>query len=342
MQNIKKYSFIILSMILLFVFTACSKKDTSVSGSQFIFGTIVSIEIFGEDQDKYIEESFEILQGIESRMSLNIPTSEVEIINQNAGKAKVIVSEDVFEVIERAVYYGELSEGSFDITLAPVVELWQIGTEEARVPSEEELSTALKKVDYRKIILDKEAMTVYLEEEGMAIDLGGIAKGYAADQVKEYLIEKGVKSAIINLGGNILTIGEKITKEAFKVGLQDPFKERNEYLGILEVRDRTVVTSGIYERNFTQDGITYHHIMNTQTGYPVDNEVAAVTVITNASIDADALSTTLFALGVDKGLLLVQSLQDVECIYITKNYEIFMSSGISDRFNLTNEAFKLQ
>ena len=342
MRNAKKYVVLVLLLSILVSATACSSKKDTVSGSQFIFGTIVSIEIFGENNEKYLKESFEILKGIENRMSLNLSTSEVEIINQNAGKAKVKVSEDVFEVIEKALYYAEISEGSFDISLAPVIELWQIGTEQARVPSEDELRKALSKVDYHKIQLDKDTMTVYLEEEGMSIDLGGIAKGYAADQVKAYLQNEGIESAIINLGGNIMTLGEKVTKEAFKVGLQNPFKERNEYLGILEVRDLTVVTSGIYERNFTQDGVTYHHIMDTKSGYPIDHEVAAVTIVTKSSVDADALSTTLFALGVEKGLALAEELEDIECLFVTKDYQLFMSSGIQDRFILTDEAFEVQ
>jgi thiamine biosynthesis lipoprotein len=213
--------------------------------------------------------------------------------------------------------------------MEPVIGLWGIGTDEARIPEENELEEALSYVDYQKIQLDEAEQTVYLEE-GMAIDLGAIAKGYAADQVAAYLKDQGITKSIINLGGNVMLIGQKDEDTLFKVGLQDPYDVRNKYFGIIEEADKTIVTSGVYERNFEEDGVLYHHILSPEDGYPVRNNIGAVSVVAETSIDADALSTVLFAVGKEKGLELVETLEGVECIYIMENHEIFTSSGIDE------------
>jgi thiamine biosynthesis lipoprotein len=175
----------------------------------------------------------------------------------------------------------------------------------------------------------------------MSVDLGSIGKGYAADQVADYLKEQGVQKAILNLGGNILIIGEKDAGTPFRVGLQNPFDSRNEYFGVVEVMDKTVVTSGIYERNFEQDGILYHHILDTETGYPVNNSVTSVSIIADSSIDADAMSTVLFVLGVEEGLELCESIANIECVYVTNDYQVYMSSGAKNAVTITNDKFKV-
>ncbi len=299
----------------------------SISDEEMIFGTFVSIQIFDTKDETLLEESFARLRDLDNKMSLNIDGSEVNQINALAGQEAVYVSEDTFYVIQKAIEYSQMSEGAFDITMEPVIDLWGIGTDRATVPEEKQIKDALFYVDYHNITIDEEARTVRLEE-GMSIDLGGIAKGYAADEVALYLTRQGVQRGIINIGGNVMLLGEKEKNKGFKVGLQDPYAGRNQYFGVLEIGDATVVTSGVYERNFEKDGVLYHHILNPDTGKPVRNSVAAVSVIAERSIDADALSTVLFAIGKEKGLELVENLLNIECIYVMDDYRVYTSSGI--------------
>jgi thiamine biosynthesis lipoprotein len=336
-------SLFLILLVFSFIMSGCSKPDMdeSISDTQFMLGTIITIQLFGTKDESLIDESFQIIQDVENQMSLSIENSELNLLNEAAGSGFVETTDHVFFVIQKALEYSRLSSGGFDISLEPVISLWNIGTEEARVPEANELTEALKKVDYKKIQIDESNTSVSLEE-GMSLDLGGIAKGYAADLVSDYLREEGITKAILNLGGNVLVIGTKSEDSGFKVGLQNPFSERNVYFGIVEVSDKTVVTSGIYERNFTQDGVTYHHILDTISGYPVTNGVAAVSVIASQSIDADALSTLLFVMGVDKGIALCESLEGVECIYVTDDSKLTMTKGAMDIFQITDDSFIIE
>lgn len=340
----KKSSIVVMVMFIVLLITGCQKgpdMSQSISDSQIVLGTVISIQVFGTKDTSIIQESFDIIKEIEAKMSLNIEDSEVVSINTAAGQAPVKVSEDTFYVIQKSMEYSQLSEGKFDITMEPVISLWGIGTDEANIPEASALEEALAYVDYKKVQLDEAGQTVYLEE-GMSIDLGAIAKGYAADLVANYLKEQGITKAIINLGGNVMLVGQKDENTLFKVGLQDPYDVRNKYFGIIEEADNTIVTSGVYERNFEQDGVLYHHILSPEDGYPVRNNIGAVSVVAKTSIDADALSTVFFALGKEKGLELVETLEDVECIFIMDNYEVYTSSGInSDTLTITNSDYSL-
>lgn len=176
----------------------------------------------------------------------------------------------------------------------------------------------------------------------MQLDLGGIAKGYAADVAASIIKEHGNQAAIINLGGNVYAYGEKANGDSFKIGVQNPFSPRGAYLGILSVKDQTVVTSGTYERFFEQDGTVYHHILDPKTGYPVENNLESVTIVTESSMSADALSTMTFVLGLEKGLNLVESLDDVEALFITKDHQLYASSGFLNNFELTDDSFTIE
>jgi len=342
MKQVKKISQIAMALIIVLTLSACqsSDMDESISDTRFLIGTIVSIQLFGTEDEDLMNGCFELIEAIDNEMSLTKEDSELSQVNANAGMGPYKVSEDTYYVVEKALEYGDLSKGGFDITLEPVISLWGIGTEEAAVPDPLELSKELERVDYKKVKLNEEDQSIELDEN-MAINLGGIAKGYTADVVSKYLKEKGITKAILNLGGNILIIGEKEKGTDFRVGLQNPFESRNEYFGVVEVSNKTVVTSGIYERNFEEDGVTYHHILNTKTGYPVDNGLAAVSVIAETSIDADALSTVLFVLGIEDGLKLVDELTGVECIYVTSDGLVTMSQGAKAITTITDDAFTL-
>lgn len=342
MKNRGNKNYISLSILLILVIalTSCTgnNMDESINDSRFLIGTIISLELFGTKDEELLDGSFKIIEEIDQLMSLNIEGSELNRLNANAGKGPFKVSEQTFTVIKKALEYGGISNGGFDITLEPVISLWNIGSDNAKVPASDILEEKLKFVDYTKVKLNESNLTVELEE-GMSIDLGGIGKGYSADLVAQYLISEGIEKAILNLGGNILIIGEKAEETPFRVGLQNPFDNRNEYFGVVEASDKTVVTSGIYERNFTEDDVLYHHILDTVTGYPVNNGVASVSIIADESIEADALSTVLFVLGVEDGIKLANELDGVECIFVTDEGQVHMSDGAGLVTTITDETF---
>jgi thiamine biosynthesis lipoprotein len=289
----------------------------------------------------------------EDRMSAAIQstletlTSGVIAVNRQAGIAPVKVRADLIELLEKALYYAELSDGAFDPTVGPLVRLWDIGPESGRVPGEDEIADALALVNWRHLEIDREAGTVFLPYEGMAIDLGAIAKGYAADEAARIAREAGVKRAVFDFGGNIVALGwrGKKGKEQlpWRIGIQNPLKEneRGVYIGILQVDNTSVVTSGVYERFFESGGKRYHHILSTTDGYPVDNGLLSVTIVTASSADADALSTTVFALGFERGKALIDSIPDTEAVFIFDDNTVRLTAGLTEIFTLRNDEFIL-
>jgi thiamine biosynthesis lipoprotein len=264
-------------------------------------------------------------------MSTNIEESEVSCIKKNAGIQAVAVREETFFVIKRALFFAEISGGAFDPTIAPLVKLWGFGKEEDSTAAAEtltppdaiEIQKCLSLLGWREVLLDEGQRTVFLPRAGMALDLGGIAKGYAADYLAEFLRAEGVESAILDLGGNIYALGYKKTgsllqrlrKTKWKIGVQDAHGERGQYTEVVEVSDQTVVTSGTYERYIEAGGKRFHHILSAATGAPVENGLASVTVIYENSADADALSTALFVLGESAGEQLLKRFPGVNVIY---------------------------
>jgi thiamine biosynthesis lipoprotein len=251
----------------------------------------------------------------------------------------VQVHDDVFAVIERAVYYAGISDGAFDPTVGPLVSLWGIGGENPRLPGQEEIDAVLPLINWRDIELNREERTVFLKRPGMVLDLGAIAKGYAADEVAAIISKARLPRAIVDLGGNILTYGTKKDKSLWRVGIQDPAESRGAYIGIVEVGEKTVVTSGVYERYFEADGVRYHHIFSPALGYPARNDLLSVTVIAGTSIDADALSTAAFVLGYEKGRALLESLAGIEGIFVFEDQSIRITAGAN--FILTDERYRI-
>jgi len=312
------------------------------SGPFFFLNSVMDVKIFDEENDtEEVRRAIsKEVQRVESLMTMRDLHSDVSKINQNAGIEPVTIDKDTFEVIERSLYYSEITNGAFDITVGHLVELWGIGTEDQRLPSQDEIDLSLSYINYKDIELDKENLSVFLKREGMMIDLGGIAKGYAADRVAAVLASHDVKSAIINLGGDVYVHGSRENRD-FRVGIQNPFSDRGEHMGIYNAKDKSIVTSGNYERFFEEDGITYHHILSTTDGYPVQNELVSVTIISDLSIDGDALSTAVYAMGIEEGLGLVDRLEDVEAIIINKDKEVYVSKNVMDFFTISDDSFKL-
>jgi len=260
-------------------------------------------------------------------------------VNNAAGEGFVKVSEDTFEVIKKGLYFSSIYN-KFDITIGPVVKLWNIGFDNARIPEEKEIKSKLQLVNYKNVLLDEKENKVMLKEKGMIIDLGGIAKGYAADEAVKILKENGVEHAIVNLGGNVMTLGGRPDGKPWIIGVQHPFDKRGDYVGTVKVAGKTVVTSGIYERYIEKDGKIYHHIIDKATGYPVDNNLLSATIITDQSVVGDGLSK-VFGLGVEKGMEFVKTLENVEAIFITKDNKIYITPGLKENFEQTDKSFQL-
>lgn len=344
MIKAKKIGIFILSTVIIGIATFSIifkyKENPIKVKTGFLLGTVVQIKLLESQPEKLFNEAFSIIQDIENKMSINIEDSEVSNINKTAGKSYVSVSPETYYVIEKGKYYSSLSNGRFDISIGPLVKLWGIGSENANVPSQNEINKAIGKINYKDILLNESDKSIMLAEEGMVIDLGGIAKGYAADVIADYLKSKNIDNAIVDLGGNVLTLGGKSKTEKWNIGVQDPFQQRSNYIGILSVRDKTIVTSGVYERYFIQDGIRYHHILDPFTGYPVENSLVSVTIVADSSIDADALSTTAFALGIEKGTELIEKIDGVDAIFVDKNKNVYITKGIKESFKIINDEFK--
>ena len=312
----------LLSAILLSGCTTLPKSE-SLTMTGTYFDTVVQIEVWGADQDM-IEHCRKMCETYEQMLSATIKTSEISRIN-NAGGEPVSVSDDTAELIEKGIEYGEISGGLFDITIAPASGLWNFtDNEDKTLPDPDELAEAVSHIDYRCVHVD--GNTVVLTDPEAQIDLGGIAKGYIADRLKEYLEGEGIEHALIDLGGNMLALGGRYDGTDFRIGLQKPFAETGTAMAALSINDQSVVTSGDYERYFEKDGVIYHHILAPSTGYPVQNDLDQVTIISERSVDGDALSTTCFAMGLEDGMELIRSLDGVEAIFVTKDGEIHTSS----------------
>jgi len=332
----------IASILILRPFDKTSQQsEVSISNTGFLMGTVIDIKLFNTADQAILNGAFDIIRDIENKMSLNIAGSEINKLNESSGITPVAVSNETYEVVKKGLKYSSISHGSFDITIGPLVKLWGIGTDNARVPSQQEIEDAKGLVGYSMISTDDSSKSVYLQKPGMSLDLGGVAKGYAADEIAEYLKAHGVSRAIINLGGNVMAVGSKDAGTPWKIGVQNPFDSRGSYIGTVAVSDSTVVTSGIYERYFESESKLYHHILSPFTGYPVDNGLSSVTIIAKSSADADALSTSVFSLGLEKGMELAESLEDVEAIAIDMDRNIYLTSGAKEIFSLTDKTFNI-
>lgn len=327
----------------MFLLVSCTKREeNSITKTNFLLDTLIQITAYGENADKAIDSAFDRISEIHNKMNVNDENSEVSKINKLAGRGYQRVSGDTLYVIKKGLFYSALSKGRFDITIGPLVKLWGIGTDKARLPEKKEIENVLSLINYKDVIINEDKNEVMLKKENMSIDLGAIAKGYAADEVIRILKENGIKSAVADLGGNIYVLGSKPNGKPWRIGIQDPFKSRGSTFAAIEVKDKTLVTSGNYERFFIKNGKRYHHILDVKTGYPVENGLVSVTIIGDSSIDCDALSTTVFVLGLQEGMKLIESLKGYDAIFVTQDKKVYVTSGIKNyNFNITNEEFKM-
>ena len=316
----------IISICLVVVLTGCkyNTKDTVHAAEGFYFDTFISVKLYGCGSEELAKEAVELCGYYEQIFSRTLEDSILYEAN-STGKLTVEneAEQELYLLIKESIAYSEITKGGLDITIKPLSQLWNFGDND-KVPDEDAIKEALKKVNYEQLIIEEKEID-FNEAE---IDCGAIAKGYVADQIKNFLLDNGITSAIINLGGNVQCIGKKPTGEDFIIGVKKPFSE--EVMLGLAIDNYSVVTSGVYERYFEVDEIKYHHILNPKTGMPCDNGLLSVTIIAESSFTCDALSTGCFVMGLEDAMETINGMDDVYGIFIDENYNIFYTEGAQE------------
>ena len=312
-----KRAFIPLLCVFLLACSSCSKQ--SASRDIFAMDTIISIDIYGQECEEIADECVAEVFRLEKMFSRTLADSDVSVLN-NAGRAEV--SDETVELINLSLKMRERTSGLFDITIAPVMDVWGFISDNPAVPEQADLERAMLKIG-SEINVDLNVVSL---ENGAAIDLGGIAKGYTGDYLNQMIKERGIESALISLGGNVVAIGDNGGKP-WRVAIQNP-DDSGSYAGILLVEDRHLVTSGGYERNFTQDGELYHHIIDPRTGYPADSGLKSVTIIAESGAVADALSTAVYIMGESEAIEHWRENLDFEMVLITQDNRVLVTDGL--------------
>jgi thiamine biosynthesis lipoprotein len=349
-----KKKFCVLAMCILLigsiiVYTINNRDSNQVYEQGFItMDTSMQLTAYGPNAKNAVDESKKRLYELNDMASTTIAASDVSKINNAAGKNYVKVHPEIIKMIVASQKYSKISNGAWDITVGPLVNLWGIGTDKARKPSDAEINAKLPLIGYNKISINEKNNSVMLMQPGMAIDLGGIAKGFAVDEVLKIYKKYNIQNGLIDLGSSsIYCVGKNSDGNPWAIGIANPrSNESDNYLGVIKISDAGLSTSGDYERCFFQDGKRYHHILNPFTGYPVDNGVMAVTVVIDGSepnngMLADILSLTVFAMGPEKGIKLINSMPNVSCEVTTTDFKVYTSSKFKDKFSDLNKEFKL-
>ncbi len=318
--------FILAGLLILFIVYGCGQKFPS--RKEFLMDTEVEI-ILPQGSEEDFAAAFNEMRRIEKLMNIHDPESEISRVNRLASKKAVQIGEEIFEILEESVEYSALTSGAFDVSIRPLTRLWGDRGKLKEIPEAREIEEKLPLVNYKNIILDERNQTVEFKKKDMALDLGAIAKGYALDRAIKVLQGRGIKEALINAGGDIRVMGERV----WKVGLQHPRKE-NEVLAVIRLKDQAIATSGDYQRYFIKEGKRYHHIINPKTGYPA-LECMSVTIIGPEAILVDVLATGVFILGPGKGTKLIESLKDVEGIIIDSQGRVLSSSGLKEKSQIS-------
>jgi len=283
---------------------------------------------------------FERIGTILHEFNMYSADSEISAVNQAAGKGPVVVSEDFLEALQQGLQLASLTDGLFDPTVGPLVKLWGIGSDKAHIPTPEQIRSVLRRVGWKDVVLDEPAKTVRLPRPGMTLDFGAILKGFAAVETGRVLSAHGVRSAVVDIGGSVLTLGSRPDGAPWRIGIQTPGAPTGVSVGLVDVRDEVVNTSGSYEQFFIKNGRRYQHIMDPHTGYPVDNGVESVTVIANRLHNADGPTLAILALGVEKGLAFANRL-GVDTVVIGTDRRIHLTPGVSRRFALVDSTYSI-
>lgn len=302
-------------------------KETEASKDLFAMDTYMTLTAYGEHAQEAVDKAAERVEALDALLSTGNENSEIYQLNQNG---EATLSEEGGYLVERALELYKKTEGAFDIAIYPVMQAWGFPTQDYHVPDDDTLKEKLALADASKVNYDKDTRIIFFDQDGMEIDLGGIAKGYTSSQIMQIYQDCGVTSGLVNLGGNVQALGGKTDGSKWRVAIQSP-DDTEEYLGILEIEDQAVITSGGYERYFEEDGVTYHHIIDPATGYPADSGLISVTIVSDDGTLADGLSTSLFIMGEEKAAQFWRENSDeFEAIMETSDGELYVTEGIAD------------
>lgn len=333
-MKLRKYILtVMIGITAMTVLSSCANKENTVKGQPdqstqeiFAMDTYMSLTAYGSNSEEAVNKAVQEINRLDAMFSVGNADSDVTKLNENGSGE---VSEETAFIMNRAMQVSEKTNGAFDITVYPLMELWGFTTKNYRVPESSEIAEALKGVSYTNVSVNGQQVAL---TGGSSIDLGGIAKGYTSLRVIQIMKDCGIEHAIVNLGGNVQVLGTKTDGSDWRVAIQNPASE-NSYLGILSTKDKAVITSGGYERYFEQDGQVYHHIIDTQTGYPSDSDLTSVTIVYSDGTTADALSTALFAMGLDGAKELYRS-GDIDFdMILFDGSRVYVSEGIASGFS---------
>ena len=306
---------------------ASANRDSGFTRSGFCFDTLITITIYDADGEKLLDECFDMCSYYESLLSMTVSGSDISRINEADAGIPVPVSADTVDFIEASLRYYKGSDGRLDISVAPLTQLWTAARNSGTPPDRDTVASLIADIGADKLSYDRNMCTVTKREGSLMLDPGALGKGYVADRLKEMLMEHGIRSAIISLGGNILTIGSRPDGSPFRVGIRQPFADNGEIAASLKIKDRSVVTSGTYERYFIYGGELYHHILDTRTGCPAKTDLTGATVISDSSLDGDALSTICLILGLKDATALIENTPGVEAVFITEDGKLHYTEG---------------
>ncbi len=319
------------SALTLLLLSGCTSQTVSESQKDFFaMDTVMDFTIYG--QEDLLDQTESMIRSLEAEMSVTDPDSEIAVINKN-GYGKV--TGDTSDLINAALSLCKRTDGALDISVYPIVRAWGFTTGNYQVPDDASIQSLLPLVDYTQIDYQQNSGDIHLPD-GMEIDLGSVAKGYAGQKAADFLKENGVTSGLLSLGGNIQAIGSKPDGSPWKIGIQDPFQNESPMM-VLSVTDKSVVTSGGYERYFQQDGKTYWHIMDPSTGYPAENGIVSVTIVGTDGMLCDGLSTSLFVMGLEKAADFWGSSDDFDAVFVTEDQTVYITEGLADSFALTKD-----
>lgn len=316
----KTLSFILISILISALFTGCRQSKQPVTKTGVYFDTVISITLYEKNSSELIDECFKIADKYENLFSKTLPDSDISRINNSNDYVKV--DKETIELIEKSFKYEDLSDGKFSVVCGALTDLWDIPNE--IIPSESEINYAINLCGKDKLDINSESCQIRINTNGAKLDLGAVAKGYIADKMKEYLLLRGVEYGIIELGGNVLTIGNNPLKDdgLYHIGIAKPFSKDGEVITAVAIQDSSVVTSGNYQRYFKKDEKIYHHIIDLKTGYPANTGLNSATVVCQSSTEADIMSTILFLCGNEKGASLADSLNITKVVFINNNNEL--------------------
>lgn len=325
-----KRTMVILMVILLM---GCNEQVKQVSRSEFLLDTYVETTLFGIKDEVVLDDIYDEVRRLEDLLSLYKEGSDLYKLKQ-ANSQPIEVSKETLEIIQKASEYTVMSDGLFDVTLGPLIDLWGITSESPRVPSNDEIEKALSLTGMDKLQIDGNRITL---EKDMYMNFGGIAKGYITDVIVNEAKIHGAQGGIFNFGGNIYVMGNKPDGSNFNVGIQRPGDDRNDYFAIFRGTDKSIVTSGVYERFFEYENKQYHHILDPQTGYPAETDLVSVTIISDTCFEGDVLSTTVLLLGLDDAKSLMASLENVGAILVTDDHRVYMTSNLAEHVTIVDD-----